>query len=258
MRAVADGKVVVARLHNIRFGIGIVVRGQIVQVDLHRHRLGAAVRFQLFRLGKADQLHGRFFYLVFNIVLRIRALRIYLHDVLSVIVARIGDANFHDGRRAVYAETDDLFFKSGIAQAETEGIADLTGIIPAARACICPDGRIGIVAAEHRIFVARFIIPIADVDTLLIDGVIALQICLHVCKLVQFPVLRCGGRRDACSICICQPARRVGIADDDIRYAVDAVQPRAADPKNGIDIRVILQFIYFHGVVAVDEYDDLI
>ena len=271
MCAVAGAEVVaavvedVAALAAVRGGI---VAGQEVFVDIHGDVFILAGG-DIARLIKTYQRDGGFFHQVLAVVVGVRRLYIDLYGRFALHLARVGHAD-GDGklfaRGAVCLELCDLITEGGIREAEPEREGDLFGIVPAAGACKRTRLRIGVVAAEHAVFVPCFIILVADVDALRLHEVFAGDVDqTHVFQ----PHLRrvgigivaevlCRRRRERIgSVCVDQPARRIGRARQDICHALHAVLAGGADPQGGVDaVLLVIQPAQLQRIAAVDQQDD--
>ena len=264
VRVCTRRKIIIALFQDVRpFAVGIVAFELVF-----RHRDRELLRFaggQLFGLGKTDQFDGRLFDPVFPVVIGVRFLQIYLHHLFTRSVSDVGDRHADVIVAAVLFHRIIAVLEIGIAQPVTEGIGDLVCIRPrpAPRHDAC--GGVCIPAAEHRVFVARFIIAVADVDPFLIDDIAVVRFAdigivvyfVDFAAVSEIAVVDGGGRR--CGL-ICPGVRqmpgRVCLAHEDVDERFGRSIAAIADPEAGVDM-IVFEGVDIHRIGKGDHEDDL-
>ena len=267
VRALAYGEIVAALVQDPGLGVLIVPAGDVVQVHLQRHFRRCA-RLQDARLAEVDQLDGRFFHAVLFVVLRVRRLHVQLHHFFARHVAFVGDAHGGGDHVVFHRQACKLLREIGVREAVAEGIVYLFVVIPVAAACEHARGRGGVALPEHAVFIARFIILIADVDALAEHRVLGaaradadggsgsgdgvrIGIGDRARRLVRRR--RAGARR----VGIDELARRADLARQDLAHRFCAEGAQAPDLQDGAHARVLFEGVDGDGRGRIDDDHDL-
>ncbi len=266
MGAVADGKIVVARIQDVsafcavRLDDGLVVAGHVPGIEGQLHRLRGAGG-QLAGLADGDELHGGFFHIAGGI----RGLEEEFHGVLAGDVTGVGDL---DGSMSLAAHGQvhgqQLLRESGVGEAVAEGIGDFLAVIPG----FAVDGAFSglrVALVQERVLIAGLIVLVALVDALGLDQV-GIAVVEFGDRRVVGRVLRVQvdaevdhGRRAhaAHGVGVGQLAGGVRLAGENGGRAEEAVVAGIADPDQGVDLGIRAEGLELHGAGGVDQDDDL-
>ena len=173
MSVIAESKVVCAFAHYIRLCLGIVVRSK--EVLVYREFNGfSSLRINQLSLVECNELDCRLFNLVGLFVVAVRGLSVYFNYGLACNAASIlyadGDS---ECSVVVLLNIIERLGECGIRKAIAEGIGNFVSIIPGV-ALGSPDTNVGACVAliEDYVFIAGFVILIANVNALLIYNVV--------------------------------------------------------------------------------------
>ena len=268
---IADSKVVIARLHNVGFGVLAVVAGEVRQI--HRHGDGLAFAgVQGAGLFVVHQLHSGFFDVVLTVVIGIGGAGIQLHHSLAGHVAGVGGGHGDGGGLFVagHHHLIQRLFKAGIGQAVAEGVHHFVVVCPyavrlghrAVRIRIGARGSVCAAVAQHDISIAGLVIAVAGVDAFALD-----QVRVHIGALAEVGsvgpgnvavVLHGGRQRAVFSERVAQMRGGRNRAVQHIGHAVEAIRAGEADPQDGVNLGVVLQVGDLHGIGGVDQHNDLV
>ena len=180
VRINADGKVIVAPLEYVRLFAVAVVRFEILALYRDGERL-AFFRLNDVGLVEPYKLDSRFFDTRIDIVLGVRLLQINLKNLFTRQIAVVGDLYRDFVVVAFLLDLKIAVLEIGIRESVTERISNLVGILPArvgvsgghARRArrIAAAVHVGVILAEHRVFVPRFVIAVTHVYAFLINDV---------------------------------------------------------------------------------------
>ena len=157
------GNIVVTCIQDVCFRTAGVICLELVFRKGNAYRLTCA-GCQLRRFSVADQLHGRLFHTVCFVVIRIGALYIKLHNVLACHIAGVGDSDLCRAGVTAPVCLKVAPIEGRIAQAVTERIHDLAGIVVIAR----------ITLVEDNVLIPSLVIAVADINAFLIRDVVIL------------------------------------------------------------------------------------
>ena len=251
MRAVADRKVVIARIHDVGLCVDIIERREPLEMHGHVERFARA-GFEHAGLCKAHELHGRLFDKVLPVVIGVGRLGIDLDDLFTRNRAGVGDFDGHGRgmRSVVKGNVCELPVERGVAHAEAERPHDLVVIVP----------RTGIALSEDGIFVAGLVIAVIDVDALGVDDIVfrLRRLDLRAVRVGEVAeVLRGRDVIDARHIGIDKLSGRADLAGDHVRNAERAAEACVAEFQNRVDIRIVCDLPRFDQMIAGEQHDDL-
>ena len=246
MRVRSGGDVIGAVFEDICFIDVGVVGDEIFEVDGNCYG-NACARLDIVGLGEADEAYRRLFNAVLPVVFGIGRLHINLHYLFAPAVAGVSDIerNGHISVRIGFREIEVSPLESCVRKTVAEGVLNGLGIIIIA----------GVAVAEHPVFVARFVILIADVNTF---GIVYVVIVGALVVIIAH-ILH-GGRREAVVYdgvdemtggrnFVSVPVQ----TREHVTQSVSARSARAREGDYGGDIVVIFHPAHLHDVVCVDE-----
>ena len=239
-------QVVVPCLQNVGArAVGVKdLQGTLVHINLDGL---AFAGLQDIRLGKADQLHRRFFNAVGAVILGIWVLQIRLHDLLARGLAGVRDGNVQ--RKAV-RRFGHLVIRPAevrIAQAVAEGVHHLCIVVKITRVALCQNG----------ILVAGLIVAVTDIDTLGVDNILVAGKHIAVCDGVVAQI--CSGRGRGCVSRpgVHQVAAGVDCAVQCFADGIGTLLPQCAHPKHSVNV-VSAELRHIDGVGHVQQQNHLV
>ena len=255
--AVAGGEVIIALVHDIGLGaVGVI--GAHFALG-HGHVCGHGLARGHVDLGVAHQLHGSLFDAVLLVVIGIGALHVDQHRFPGIPVRRVGDIHGEVEGIAVFLHVQLAVRKIAVIQAIAEGEGHGLGIIVIAH--------VGI--AQHGVFVAGFIVAVADVDAFLIDHIVFViglgegqALFRRVGVGGHIGVLHSGRGGVVVAVGVYQTAGGIDLAAEQIADGADAALTHFAHPQAGVDAEVLaayggLDYVQLHGVGGVQQQHDL-
>ena len=223
----------------------VVVAGHVVAVEGDGHGVAVA-RLNERGLGEAAQHDGR----LFDTALGVRRRVVQLHDVFAGDVSLVCDGDGRGDHIAGDAPRRIAVRKFCVREAVAEGIDDRLVVVDKALLC------------------RRFVVAVAEVDTLLVlggEGGGDVVVAHGDVALADVAVLVDGGGvheggifGEVCGVDVYRAAGRVDLAGEDVAQGVKAGRAGAAHPEDGVHARIRFQFAQFHHVGRVDDDDGLV
>ena len=263
VRIIADSDVIIAFAEDIALCVCIIIAGQQILVAYDCQRFGSA-GLQQGSLAVIQKLDSGFFHLVFLLIFAIGRLGIHLHHALAGHAAGVRNGDCHRHSFIFHRHAVQLLIEGGIAQAITEGIGNLLGIVP----CTAINGACGtggIEPPQHLVLIPGFVILITDIDSLGLHGVIGnfgsvgggflQRFCQVGPLLVVEGIIDHGwGGQGTDRIGVHQLAGGIGVANQDVRHADEAFFTRTANPQHSVHV-VLLDPVYLHGVACIKQHN---
>ena len=249
-----DGHAVGACLQDVaavrRLDLAGIVGGQVLQGHGQGNLLGSA-RLQQASFGEVQKVDAG----LFNAAVGVGRGEVQLHHVLARHAAGVGDGDLHGDGGGILLEVGDLLRELGIAQAVAEGVLDVVLVV------------------DEALLGGGLVELIAHVDTLhvvhkgehALEGVVVaddlLGQVLHPGKEVVARVAGVvpgGGLGEVLQVGVRRPAGGVDGAGDDLAQGGHAGRAGAGGQDHRADGVILVHPVQLHGVVGVDDHDDLI
>ena len=239
-------QVVVPRLQNVGArAVGVKdLHGTLVHINLDGL---AFAGLQNIRLGKADQLHRRFFNAVGTVIFRIRVLQIRLHNLLARSLSGVRDG---DIQRKAVRRFGHLVIRPAevrIAQAVAEGVHHLCIVVKITRVALCQNG----------ILVAGLIVAVANIDALGVDNILVTGKHIAVCDGVVAQIRSGRGRGCVSRPGVHQVAAGVHCAVQCLADGIGTLLPQCAHPQHSVNV-VSAEFRHIDGVSHVQKQNHLV
>ena len=172
----AQRDLVVAALEQVAAGraigvrVRVAVRGHVLLREGERERLALA-RGEKFGLVEGDEVRDGLLDLVVDVELRVGSTVVELDDVLARVgVTRVRDGHLHVDVITRVVVADDLLGEARVRETVAKGVGDGTR---RRRGPLAVERSIGEGVVHH---VSGLVVAIADVDALLVVGVVAIEL----------------------------------------------------------------------------------
>ena len=181
---------------------------------------------------KSAEFDGRLFNEICTVIIRVGGLHVDFDDILSSFITDVVDRYLHCEGIGIFCQRIIGIGKVGVAEAVTEGILHLLGIV--IFACF----RIGVALPEDGVFITGFVITVTDVDVLSVNGEGVFR-ALFILGVREFTIVKNLGSRSAervKSIGVDQAARGVDLTGQCLGDRADTFLSGITDPEAGLYI----------------------